>query len=70
MEPLLDIGDVCRLLACSETTVRGMCRSRSRARHCELALPYIRMGRAVRFRADDIRAWLDRLAEANKKERA
>lgn len=62
IEPLLDQKEACRLLGVSRHTLLEL---RRRARH---PLPYLRVGRLLRFRRGDLEEWARRCAETELEE--
>lgn len=56
IEPLLDANDVAKLLKVARKTVYALHRSRE--------LQSVSIGAAVRFRPEDVRAYVERLARA------
>jgi excisionase family DNA binding protein len=50
MEPLLTTEELCKMLKTRESFIRNL---RSQGR-----IPYVKVGRLVRYRPEDISAWL------------
>jgi len=57
MQELLDTADVAGMFKVPVETVRGW-------RHCGTGPPYLKVGRHVRYRAEDVDDWLRQCAAA------
>lgn len=63
MTEVLTIDELCAWLKIDRTAVYGMCRTRARKRHGDRALPHFKVAGSIRFRRQDIEAWLERLSK-------
>jgi len=62
---ILTIEDLAALLKMDRKAIYGMTRRRHKRRYGELALPVLRINGHIRFRRQDVMAWLERLAKEN-----
>lgn len=68
MTEILTIDELAAWLKIPRSAVYSQTRSRHRARYGDRAIPFLKINGSIRFIRTEIEAWLQRLAEANRRE--